>query len=451
MSADRANEYFSDGVTEELTNALAQLGRVRVTPRTTAFAYKGRAVDVRRIGSELGVSRILEGSVRRDGDRILIQASLYDAESGDRLWGDRFERDWGRVLELQTEIAGSIASQLRLNLLPNERTRLAGRHPVNAEAYDSYLRGRHFYDLRTAASLAQAVVHFERALAIDSTYARAWAGLADSYSISAWTGEAPPRELFARAQAAAARAVAIDSSLAEAYVSQGLIEVFHRWDWVAADRAFAQAIARDSTQAVAWFFRSWGQVAQGRLNDGLASLQRARQLEPLSLITNARVGVLLSWLDRYADADSVLAGTLEIDPDYPVARLQRAKVLSLQGRDAEAVRALPHDSVRFGSFEAGIPGFVYARAGQRDRALASVRELESRSYVPGEGVAAVHAALGDRTSALRWLERAVADRDPGMIFLAVEPIYDSLRGDPGFDAILQSVGVQPQRGGAQRQ
>ena len=173
MSDDRSNEYFSDGVTEELTGALAQLGRFRVAPRTTAFAYKGKALDVRRIGSELGVSRVLEGSVRRDGERVLILASLYDATTGDRLWGDRFERDWGDVLELQTEIAGAIAAQLRRNLLPDERSKLAGRHTVNAEAYDSYLRGRYFFDLRTATSLEQSVQHFQRALAIDSMYARA--------------------------------------------------------------------------------------------------------------------------------------------------------------------------------------------------------------------------------------------------------------------------------------
>ena len=441
MTENRENEYFSDGVTEELTGALAQLGRIRVVPRTTAFAYKGKTGDVRRIGSELGVSRILEGSVRRDGQRVLILASLYDAGTGDRLWGDRFERDWGDVLKLQTEIAGQIAQELRLNLLPDERTRLAGRHTVNAEAYDSYLRGRHFYDLRTAAALVQAVQHFERALEIDSLYARAHAGLADAYAILTWTGYGAPRENFARAEVAANRALALDSTLAEAYVSLGLIQLFYRWDWEAADRSIARGIALDSTSAVAWFFRAWGPVAQGQVMDGLRHLQRSRELEPLTLITNARIGTLHGWLNHPAQAESALRATLEIDPNYPVARIQLARSLSLQGRHAEAVAALPPDSTRFGSYESGIAGFVYARAGNRERALAAARALEARPYVPGEGVAGIYAALGDKATALRWLRRAIEARGIGLIFIGVEQLYDPLRNEPEFQQMLREVGV----------
>jgi TolB-like protein len=206
MSDDRTNEYFSDGVTEELTGALAQVGRIRVTPRTTAFAYKGRTGDITRIGRALGVDRILEGSVRRDAGRVRIIATLYDVSSGERLWHETYDRDFGAVLPLQTEIAATIAERLQRRLVPADRAKLIERHTVDAAAYDSYLKGRYFFDQRTAASLDQAIGHFRRALEIDSTYARAYAGVADTYSILAWTGFAAPNDLFPLAERAVSSA-----------------------------------------------------------------------------------------------------------------------------------------------------------------------------------------------------------------------------------------------------
>ena len=441
MSADPANEYFSDGLTEELTAALAQIGRIRVTPRTAAFAYKGRNLSMRQIGEELDVSRILEASVRRDGDRVTITARLYDTATDSLLWQDRYDRNWGDVLALQTELAGAIADNLQLSLLPRERARLAERHTVNAEAYDRYLKGRHFFDLRTAASMEEAEEHFKQALAIDSNYARAHAGLADTYTIRAWTGSAAPTELFALARQSAERAILLDATLAEAHMSLGLIHTFNTWDWAAADRELARAIDLDSTLSQTWFFRTWGLAAQGRLDDAMASLQRARQLEPLALITNARIATVYSWMNEFEAADSVLRRTLEIDPSYPVAKVQRARVLAAQGRYTEAIAALPPDSVRLGSYESGIAGFIYARAGRRADALKEAQALERRTYVPAEGVAAIHAGLGDRDAAFTWLNRAIETRGVGLIFFAAESMYDTLRTDPRYPAVIQRIGL----------
>ena len=441
MSDDRTNEYFSDGVTEELTGALAQVGRIRVTPRTTAFAYKGRTGDITRIGRALGVDRILEGSVRRDAGRVRIIATLYDVSSGERLWHETYDRDFGAVLPLQTEIAATIAERLQRRLVPADRAKLIERHTVDAAAYDSYLKGRYFFDQRTAASLDQAIGHFRRALEIDSTYARAYAGLADTYSILAWTGFAAPNDLFPLAERAARRAVALDSGLAESHMSLGIIHTFHDWDWAAADRATARALRLDSTIAQAWYWRTWHQIAAGRDDEAMETLQRARRLDPLSLITNARIGTLLTWAGRYHEADSVLRKTLEIDPNYPVARVQLARVLSAQGRHADAIAALPPDSVRLGSYESGIAGFVYARAGRRAEALAAARALESRTYVPAEGVAAIYAGLGDRAMALTWLERAVTSRGIGLIFLDAEPMYDTLADEPRYQRVVEHIGL----------
>ena len=441
LSEAKENEYFSDGITEELTGALAQVGRFRVTPRTTAFAYKGRTGDLRSIAREIGVRHVLEGSVRRHGDSVRVIAALYDAETGDRIMNETYSGAFESVLTFQAEIAARIAERLERDLLPADRARLAERHTVTAEAYDSYLKGRYFFDQRTAASLTQAVAHFERALAIDSMYARAHAGLSDTYSILAWTGFAAPTELFRRADRSAQRAIQLDSTLAESHVSLGIIHTFHDWDLAAADRATARAVDLDSTLASAWYWRTWHLIAAGRAQEAMSALQRARQLDPLSLITNARIGTLLIWARRFAEADSVLRRTLEIDPSYPVARVQRARVLSSLGRHAEAITALPADSVRLGSYESGIAGYVYARAGRRDEALRAAKVLEARTYVPAEGVAAIYAGLGDAELALTWLERAVASRGVGLIFLASEPMYDSLREHPRYHAVVNRIGL----------
>ena len=445
LSDDQANEYFSDGVTEELTGALAEVSGLRVIPRTTAFAYKGRTGDITRIGRELGVTRILEGSVRPGNERVRIIASLYDVKTGERLWHETYDRELGDVLPLQTELAATIADHLERRLLPAERTRIVQRHTTNPEAFNAYLRGRYFFDKRTASSVELAASWFERALAIDSTYARAYAGLADSYSIQAWTGFAAPTNLFVQAERAARRAVALDSTLADAHVSLSIIHFFHDWNWAAAEREAGRAIALDSTLALAWYFRAWPLVSLNRYDEALTALERARVLEPLSLIDNARMATVLAWMRRYDEAATAARRTLEIDPTYPVARVQLARVLSLQGRHAEAMQALPPDTVRLGSYEAGIAGFVYARAGRRDAALAAARALETREYVPGEGVAAIYTALGDHATALTWLERAVEVRGTGLVFLEAEPMYESLHGDPRYERVVDRIGLVRRR------
>jgi serine/threonine-protein kinase len=444
MSDSRENEYFSDGITEELTGALAQLRHMRVTPRTTAFAYKGRTGDIRSIGRALGVTRIVEGSVRRAGDSVRIVVALYDVESGERVLNETYDREFRSVLTLQTEIASSIAERLDSPAVPADRARLAARHTRSYDAYDSYLKGRHAFDQRTAASLADALTHFQRALQIDPNYARAHAGLADTYSLLAWVGFDAPSRLFKLAEVSAKRAVQLDSTIAESHLSLGIINLFHKWDWGAADRETKRAIMLDSTFAQAWFFRTWHLVAAGRYDDAMTSLQRARELDPLSPVTMSRIGSLHLWAGRYREADSVARLTLEMHPGTQTAQLLRARLLSLMGDHRGAIAALPPDSVRLGTYESGVAGFVYARAGRRQDALAAAGALQARSYVPAEGVAAIYAGLGDADRAFQWLDSAITSRGVGTIFLGVEPMYDTLRTDSRFARVIEQIGiVQP--------
>ena len=439
-SNDSADAYFVDGLTEELTGELAQLGRIRVVPRTTAYAYRRRYVDIRRIGRELGVSRVFEATSFRDGDVVVIHANLIDSKTGDHVWTNRYERNWSGMLKLQTELAGTIVEQLKVKLLPTDLVRMAARHTANPDAYARYFLGRHFFNIRTADALDSAAIEFQRALDIDSTYALAYTGLSDTYSILAWTGSAAPDATFELAERAARRAVLLDSNLAESHVSLGIIQAFHHWSWGPAERSIARAIALNSTLASAWYWQTWPLIASGRPGEAMKALQRSRELDPLP-ITSTRIGTLLVWDGRYREADSVFRKILEDYPDFPVARVQLARVLSTQGRHAEAITALPPDSVQLGSYEAGIPGFVYARAGMLDAALAASRALEARKVVPFEGVAAIYAALGDKQRAFASLERAIESHGIGLIFLGVEPMYDNLRDDPRFTKALARIGV----------
>jgi tetratricopeptide (TPR) repeat protein len=239
--------------------------------------------------------------------------------------------------------------------------------------------------------------------------------------------------------------VELDPTIAEGHVSLGIINMFSKWKWDAAEKEISRAIEIDSSLASAWFFRTWHLVAAGRTREALESMQHARQLDSLSAVINARIGTLYYWDGRYREADSVARATLVRQPGAQAARLVLARVLSARERHTEAIAALPPDTVRLGSYEAGVAGYVYARAGRREAALAAARALQARSYVPAEGVAAIYAGLGDKDQAFRWLDSAIASRGIGSILLAAEPMYETLRTDPRFARVIDQIGIVPPR------
>ena len=442
MSGGKEDEYFSAGITEELIGALNQVGRLRVPSRTSSVFYKNRGMSLRATAESLHVATVLEGSVQRSGDRVRIRATLVRASNDSTLWADEFDRKGGDVLALEADIAGAIAGRMLSTLLPSDRAALAIRATVNPEAHDRYLRGRFYWNQRTPPALLEAVRFFREALAIDPAYARAYAGLADTYTLLPWTGAMPPREAAPLARAAAERALQLDSTLSDAHVSLGMVHLFSGWNADVADQEFARALTLDPSNANAHLFRAFSLSVQGRLDEALRSIERARSLEPLSLIINARVANMFAYQKRLAEAESAGRKALQIDPSFAVARAQLARALVAHGRAGEALTVLPPAGAMLGSMDAGIRGVVFAASGQPDRARQEIRSLTSRAYFASDAVAVIYAALGETDPAIQWLERSEAARDISVVFIKVEPLFDSLRGDPRFKAILARMGLK---------
>ena len=444
LSPDPSDEYFSTGMSEELTTALGKVEGVRVAAPTSAGTFRNSTATARQIGKALGVATLLEGTVRREGRRVRIGAHLINAESGYDLWSDEYERDVQDVFAVQDEITRAIVGALRVKLAATAGAPRA-RYTASPEAHDLYLHGRFFYEKRNEDGLRKALGYFRQAIEQDSGYALAYSGLADTYSFLSSFGFARPQENFPRAKVAALRAMALDSTLPEAHTSLGFIALFYEWDWPAADRAFRKALALDSTYTPALLYHSWYNVAVGHLDSAIADVERARSLDPLSLILNTRVGTMLFWARRYDAAATQLARTLALDSSYDLAHTQLARVDIELGRCDRAQLELRGRPQLAANYEGSILGYAAAVCGQHAAARQILEQMLARTgrgqYLSPAVIASVYVGLGDKEQALAWLNRALDDRTWTMFLLRVEPTLDPLRSDPRFASLIQRVGL----------
>ncbi|HTT69519.1 MAG TPA: protein kinase [Gemmatimonadales bacterium] len=441
--ADPDAEIFSDGIAEELTNALSRLDGLRVVARASAFAFKGRQEDARGIGQQLGVGAVLEGSVRRSGNRVRVTAELVNVADGYRLWADRYDRTVDDVFAIQDEIASAIADVLEAKLLgaPKAYAQEPARKG-DPKAFEHYLRGRHLWNQRTTAALEQSVAEFDRALAIDPAHAPAQAAIADSYVILGVYSHRPPDEVMPKARAAAEQALAIDSSLAEAHTSLACVRALYEWDWAAADALFRRAIAYNPQYATAhqWYAMNC-LVPTGRFQEAQTELDRALALDPLSLAVHISVGLRHFYARDLAAAAAELEKTLRLNAEFGAAYYFLGHAYIAMGRFDEAVAPLER-AVRLqgGSAETmAAQATAHAFAYQRPQAEALLADLERRAhetYVSPALLAQVQLALGDQAAALDRLEEAAARRAADVVWLKVHPIYDAVRGHPRFRALL---------------
>jgi TolB-like protein/DNA-binding winged helix-turn-helix (wHTH) protein len=451
LSGDADQEYLSDGLTEEMITQLARLepDQLKVLARSSTWKYKRADRDIGQLRRELGADFVLEGSLRRAGERVRVTAQLVRGDDQSHVWAETYERDLRDVLILQSEVAAAVARTIAVTLTPDAQARLARARPVRSEAYQDYLRGRFFWYRRTQAALKQAIEYFQKAIAADPGYAPAYSGLADSYSSlggASVIGGLPPRQAMPEAKAAALKALQIDGTLAEAHASLAWVHLLYDWDLAACDREFRRALELDPTYNLAHHWYSHCLLALGRTEESLAESKRALELEPLNLVVGIHLGWHYFYARQYDQAIEQFRKTLELDPAFAQGQRYAAWAYLQKGMHAEAIAALraalnslgPNPQIE------GDLGHALAVAGQRAEALAmleDLRQLSATRYVSPYSVALVHAGLGDRDQALAWLDKAYAERSDYMAYLRLEPMLDSLRSDQRFVALVERVGL----------
>ncbi|HEY7612130.1 MAG TPA: tetratricopeptide repeat protein [Gemmatimonadales bacterium] len=445
LSPGHDQAYLADGVTEELIGALAGVDGLRVSSRTSAFSLKGKALDAKEVGERLGVTRVIDGSVRREGSRLRIAVRLADARSGYQLWSTAFDREVAGMLETQEELARAIAGALRVRLGAGESVASPGATVDDAAAYDLYLRGRYHWHRRTEADLRAAVAAFEEAVRRAPDYARAWAGLADAYAIIGFYDWGPPSEFFPKAREAALRAREEEELRGEAEATLGYVTFYYDWDWPAAETHFREAIRLEprSSKAHQWYANFL--TGMGRFDEAEREMRAATELEPLSLIANAALCWVWYHAGRFEDAVRQCSGTLELDSTFMLAHLWRGWAWSGLGRwdsatvDIEhAVQSTGHGTLPLGSLAYAIGGGGRMGAGT---ILAELRARSQRGYEPAYEIAKAALGAGWKDEALDWLERALEDRAHSMVFLKTDPQLASLRGEERFKELVRRVGL----------
>ena len=446
VGGDPANEPFSDGIADELTTALGKVEGLSVAARTSAFSFKGKGLPAREIGTRLQVRYVVEGAVRQSGPRRRVSAQLIDVTRDQEVWSNTFEHDTRNadVFALQDSITGAIVRELRVKLTAGSATRLAVRSTANPEAHDLYLQGRYFFAKRDLVSLARAREYFERAIALDSSYALAFAGLSDAYSHASVFGGLAPHEAFPRAKAAVRRALELDSTLVEAYTSLGFIALFYDWDFVTAGRAFDRALAIDPRHPPARLFHAWYYAGLNRMEDAVEEFRTAVRLEPFYTISNIRLATGLVLARRWDEALAQARRTLELEPTFFQGHSEAGLALLGLGRCDEAVSELEQAPLNRAALTSGMPGYAYAKCGHRDRAQDQLRQFEAEvkagRYVSHYALAQIHTGLGDRDAAFAELDLAVQERAWPMFVLRSVPFLDDLRSDPRFARIIEQVG-----------
>jgi adenylate cyclase len=447
MSSDRENEFLSDGISEDLLNALAWIEGLRVAASTSCFAFKGRIEDVRKIGDVLGVETVLEGSLRRVGAKLRITAKLINVADGFCLWSERFDREMQDVFAIQDDITRAIMAALKLRLAGHSDQPVFKFQTTNAEAYELYLKGRFFWNQR-GIGLRKALHYFELALIEDPDYALAMTGLSDTYSLLSWYGDLPPAEAMPKAIAPAKRAVQLNPQLAEAHTSLGFCQLCN-WDRAGAERKFRRAIALNPRTTPARYWLGWLYSCAGRHQEAIEHCQRAVELEPFSAIDRVFLGWMYYHAGKFDEAEQQLRKGIELDADvrFVFGNWLLGKVYVATGKHGLALRELGKavENSRGSAWTTCMLGHAWGVFGEPAKAreiLADLLDSDKRSYVRAFGVAMIYQGLGDRDGALTWLEKGCNDRDVWALNLKVDPIYADLRIEPRFVALLRRVGLE---------
>lgn len=441
MSSDKEQDYFCDGLTEEMISRLSQIRGLKVTARTSAFAFKGDNRDVREIGRRLGVEKVLEGSVRKDAASVRITAQLIQVSDGFHIWSGSFDRDLDAVLSVQDEIAGSVATAMEITLLESPG---APPQTGSLEAYNEFLLGQHAYAAATKENLEKAIDHYGRAVEIDPRYARAWAGLAAALAFHAGLGFAPTGEGYPKASAAVERALALDDTLAYGYIVKGWIQMTFDWDWAGAEASYAKALRLEPSRG--YYGASQLALALGRFEPALDLARRAADLDTLSASTQMNLGLAAYYAGRLEEAAEVFSKVALLHPGRADVHALLAQVYLARSDPRSALRELEKE--RDPLFRLPVLAMCYhalGRAGDSYEALGQL--IQDHSEGGAYQIAQAYAYLGERNEAFEWLEIAYRQRDGGLFLTKADPYLKSLRPDPRFAAFLKKMGfpAEPDR------
>ncbi len=447
MSADPENEYFSDGLTEELINALTKITEIHVVARTSSFAFKGEKIDIREIGQKLNVNNLLEGSVRKADNQVRITAQLVNVKDGYHLWSDRYDRSLEHIFAIQDEITQKITDKLITAL--DVSVKLPEEHrPVNLEAYDLYLKGRYFFNNLSPEWINKIIDFYKQSIEKDPEYALAYASIAEFYVfLSVGFDVLPSKDAMPKAKEAALKALELDPTLSEAHVSLGLIATCYDWNPETAKKHFEKALELNPNLAAAHqYMELYLTFLEGNYNEAITELKRAQELDPLNLMIKLRLGYMSFYMYDFDSAISRFKGIIDIEPNYFPAYMG-LMVSYGQKRMYDKALASGEKILEFGIAAAGPLGelgFYYALAGKKDKARGILSELEERSkkgYVSSFWIAAIYHGLGERDKAFDWFEKAYKERDGNLIYITSPPPYGSLRSEPRFKKLIKKMGL----------
>ncbi len=447
VSSDAENDYFCDGLAEELINNLMKLDKLRVAARTSAFSFKGKEIDVRRIGQALNVTTVLEGSVRKAGNRLRITTQLINVADGYQLWSERYDRQMADIFEIQDEISLAIVDALKVKLLGDEKEVLRKRYTENAEAYQLYLKGR-LWNRRTADGFKSAIGYFQQAIELDNDYAVAYSGLADYHLVLGFYEALPPNIAGEKAKAFALKAVESDNTIAETHSSYGATLGGFDWDWTKARAEYQKAIKINPNYLAAYQYYAINLMAQGDFEGVFEKARRSLEIDPLLPIANANLAWFYYLSRQYEKAAEQARLTIEIEPNHFSAHWVLGITCGAQNRFDEAFRALQNAADLSGNrpFVIADLGRILARAKKKAEARKILKKLEAaaaKHYISPLNRAKIYLGLGETEKVFEWLEKGLTERAVRLPGLLVDPQFDDLRTDKRFVELTKKVGIKP--------
>lgn len=438
-AGDPNADYLSDGITESLINSLSQLSNLTVMSRSSVFRYKGKEIDPSTAGKELGVKAVLTGRMTLRGENLLVSTELVDVSRNSHIWGEQYNRKLSDLIALQEELSKEISGKLSLKLAGEDARKLTKRSTENTEAYQLYLKGRFYWNKRTADDIKRSIDYINQAIEKDPSYAQAYAGLASAYALLPEYADSPIDETVPKVEAAAKKALEIDGTLAEPYAALGVTRQ-DEWRWEDAEREYKRAIELNPNYATTHHWYSLLLAYQNRLEEALSEIRQAQGLDPLSLIINQTHGEVLGYLRKYDKAIEQLKKTTELDQNFWVPHTWLGVIFERQGRFDEAIPEFQTARMLTGGGPANL-GRVYALAGRKSDALRVLDTLLQRG-ASATSIALIYDGLGDKEKALEWLERGYQGHIQGMRGLKVNPRWDNLRSEPRFKALLKKIGLE---------